>query len=117
MGFSTGICDCCGDLGTLLDVFFCFPCNVSRQWNAVHGDYDSCSCLYCLATDCFPCLSLCCLRQTVSSKFALGEGLCEVCLCSCFCALCAACQIHRELTMRGAPPGGCCCKPSTTPMR
>ncbi|KEG08911.1 hypothetical protein DQ04_06191000, partial [Trypanosoma grayi] len=111
MGFSTDFCDCFSDLGTTMDVFFCFPCNVSRQWNATYGIYDSCSCLYCLGTILCPFVSLCCLRQTVSAKFALGEGFCEVCLRSCCCPLCAACQIHRELTMHGVPPGGCCCKP------
>ncbi|KAH9582174.1 PLAC8 motif-containing protein [Trypanosoma melophagium] len=109
MGYSTGICDCFSDCGGALDVYCCFPCNVSRQCNAVAGIPNECSFCYCLGVCCFPAPAMCCLRRRVSDKYSLGEGRCKTCLASTCCTVCSACQTHRELILRGANPGCCCC--------
>ncbi|ORC92984.1 uncharacterized protein TM35_000023100 [Trypanosoma theileri] len=112
MGFSTGLFDCFNDCGSTLDVWCCFSCNVSRQYNAVAGIPNECSFCYCLGVCFFPVPAMCCLRQRVSEKYSLGEGCVTTCLASTCCTVCSACQTHRELTFHGANPGGCCCETS-----
>ncbi|ORC92983.1 uncharacterized protein TM35_000023090 [Trypanosoma theileri] len=117
MGFSTGLFDCFNDCGSTLDVWCCFSCNVSRQYNAANGVPNECSFCYCLFSCFCPTISTCCLRQKVSDRYSLGEGFCTTFLAGWCCTVCSACQTHRELTLRGANPGGCCCSPSTSQMK
>ncbi|KAF8288366.1 hypothetical protein TcBrA4_0017030 [Trypanosoma cruzi] len=110
MGFTVGLLSCCEDMGTCCDVCCCFACNTSRQWSAADGIPNNCGLCCCLGSCFFPVISTCLLRQKVSSMYFLQENLLLTFLIGWFCSACSACQTHRELTLRGANPGGCCCQ-------
>jgi Cys-rich protein (TIGR01571 family) len=48
-------------------------------------------------------------RQQIVRKYGIEENGCKTCLAGYFCRPCAECQIHREMTIRGAFPGGIIC--------
>ena len=111
MPYSTGLCDCCSDTGSCLDVFFCGCCHISRVLNALNFQPDTCSCLC-------PCCLLChiCTTQDLmAQRFAPEQELKNGCCTVLFCASCVVCQTSRELTMRNMNPGGTCCKSAITP--
>ncbi|CUE73366.1 Hypothetical protein, putative [Bodo saltans] len=115
MPFMTSILDCCSDFSGCMDVFFCLPCNVGRQYGAVNGMEDQLQCCPCLLTM-IAVTSVCVninLRRTVVEKYMLEESCCGSVLCGFFCFPCSVCQTNRELNLRGARTGHTCCAPSS----
>lgn len=105
---------CCDEQFLCFDVHCNCPCAIARQWDALEGRPDSMNCLICWAGLCFNlsvCLS-CAVRYSMVSRFHIDESPCWTAVIGCCVPSCAACQQHRELTVRGLRPGlTCCCGP------
>ena len=116
--WSSDLCACCDETQSCLDVFFCLPCQMSRQCSALDDSPDTMDCCYC-------CCSLVALYQGATGtvvtaiiryrlieKYGIsGEGAIKTFFIGTFCFLCSMCQTSRELTVLGANPGGTCCIP------
>jgi Cys-rich protein (TIGR01571 family) len=112
--WTTGIFDCFEDVGSCIDVYFCYCCANARQWDAADGRANSLNLLILFANICFGttyCIN-CVLRCNIVSKYRLPESNCTSCCCAMWLPTCSMCQTHRELTNRGYWPGGTLC---TTP--
>jgi Cys-rich protein (TIGR01571 family) len=113
MPFSTGLCDCCSDTGSCLDVFFCGLCHLSRVEMAINFQPDTCSFIC-------PCCALCHLcgvQNLMAQRFAPETDISHGCCTVLFCAPCVLCQTSRELTIRQMNPGGTCCKSGIVPSK
>ncbi|MBN3315243.1 PL8L1 protein, partial [Atractosteus spatula] len=95
--WSTGICDCCEDLGECCCGFWCFPCYACKTAR----DFGECLCLPLL--DAFngviPAVSLS-MRVAVRERYGIKGSICKDCLYSSFCICCSWCQIAREMKAR-----------------
>ncbi|KAL5993958.1 Protein CADMIUM RESISTANCE 2, partial [Asimina triloba] len=104
--WSTGLCDCCDDVGNCCLTCWC-PCVTFGQVAEI-VDRGSSSCgasgaLYALimfVTGC-SCLYSCFYRSKMRRQYALLENPCNDCLVHCCCESCALCQMYRELKNRG----------------
>ncbi|XP_073109386.1 protein PLANT CADMIUM RESISTANCE 2-like [Elaeis guineensis] len=104
--WSTGLFDCCDDVGNCCVTCFC-PCVTFGQVAEI-VDQGSISCaasgaLYALifcVTGC-NCLYSCFYRSKMRGQFFLEESPCADCLVHCCCEMCALCQEYRELKCRG----------------
>ncbi|CAA7400862.1 unnamed protein product [Spirodela intermedia] len=104
--WSTGLCQCCDDVGNCCITCWC-PC-VTFGKIAEIVDRGSSSCgtsgaLYGLilcVTGC-SCMFSCFYRTRLRSQYSLPEGSCPDCLVHCCCESCALCQEYRELKNRG----------------
>ena len=110
MPYETGLCGCCEDMQSCLDVFCCQCCQIGRQYKAVEGEVNQLSILHCLCGMCFPSLLTCILRCKVSTRLTLDESSIVSCCLGCLCTSCSLCQMHRQLTLRSCWPGGLCVK-------
>ncbi|MQM09632.1 hypothetical protein Taro_042503 [Colocasia esculenta] len=107
--WSTGLCDCCDDVGNCCITCFC-PCITFGQIAEII-DRGSTSCgasgaLYTLIlclTGC-SCLYSCFYRSKLRRQYGLAEGSCPDCIVHCCCESCALCQEYRELKNRGFDP-------------
>jgi len=93
-----------------IDTCLCFLCALSRQWKALDGVTNQFDLVMCLVSCCFPPCSNVKIRMRTVDKYGIDEGCIGSViygLCPCFAA-CSACQVHRELTLRNAWPGGNC---------
>lgn len=107
----SGLCDCLEDGKACCDVYFCAPCSVARQWEAVRGNRDSCSIMICLVNTflgCTFCTNVL-LRYNVVSRYAIEEACLVTCCIASLCSGCSMCQTYRELNERGFWPGGTVC--------
>lgn len=113
--WATGLCGCCSEPGQPFDVFWCLPCALGRQYDALDVKDESMNVIFCCLGTCCPhCVSLL-VRHTAVQRFHLDEGcVCAWCIGFC-CAPCSVCQVQRELYARGRHPGGCCCQPARGP--
>lgn len=112
--FVTGLCDCCADFNSCCEVFFCLCCQIGYQKEMISTNNRGMSLLWC----CIPYLcssflglqiSTMILRADVRRRFGLiGEGDCGGCIKACCCPACSVCQTYREMSIRGAWPGGVC---------
>ncbi|XP_050275472.1 protein PLANT CADMIUM RESISTANCE 2-like [Quercus robur] len=104
--WSTGLCDCCDDVGNCCITCWC-PCITFGQIAEI-VDRGTTSCvasgaLYALInwlTGC-GCLYSCCYRSKIRRQYALQEGSCGDCIVHCCCEHCALCQEYRELKHQG----------------
>ena len=115
--WSTGLCDCMKDTSSCCDIWFCTPCAVARQCNAIDGQSntnDMCLC----------CASLIMLyygnggvatlamiiRYRLIAKYNIaGEGVIGTFFNASCCPYCSLCQSWRELSNMALWPGGTCC--------
>ena len=104
--YQTGLLGCTADTSSCIDTLFCYTCMMARQCNAVEGKIDECSCVPMIMTAMCPVVAACQIRSKVTNKYQLEDG-CGCCMSIAFPG-CSACQTHRELTLRGAWPGGSC---------
>jgi len=102
-----GLCDCFSALDVCCDVYCCPLCQMSRQKNALNGIIDSCDCCLCVWACCSPLCFNYYLRVGITAKYGIRED-CSCCK-ACCCPILSLVQTHRELTHRGAFPGGTCC--------
>jgi hypothetical protein len=114
MPYNTGLCDCCSDTGTCLDVTCCGLCHITRLLNALNFMPDKCDCLPVIFPCCF-CCNVCKTQDQMELRFAPETGLNNGCCVSVLCTSCVMCQTSRELHMRNMNPGGTCCKSNITP--
>ena len=115
--WSSGLCDCCKEFGSCLDVMCCTSCQVSRQCEAIDGKENSMDCCTCI-------LSMILLnygsggagilamiiRYRLIAKFNLVDesNIETFCKAGC-CPYCSLCQTHREMANIRPSPGGTCC--------
>ncbi|XP_073510710.1 cornifelin homolog [Phyllobates terribilis] len=100
--WSSGICDCCQDLGICCFGFWCFPC---FQCKTV-SDFGECLCLPLL--DPGSCggytgtslagspVSLA-MRASVRERYRIRGSICDDCCMLCCCFTCSWCQMAREI--------------------
>lgn len=109
-GWSSGLCDCCGENGNL--GFCCLSCVCGELAQAIllkdMGLTPSCSypfvfysLLDCASGRSFLPLILTSLRMSVSDKLKRNEGPCRSLCVSLFCYACALAQMDRDLKAKG----------------
>ncbi|XP_018429347.1 PREDICTED: cornifelin homolog A-like [Nanorana parkeri] len=98
VGWSSGICDCCDDVGTCCFAYWCFPCFLCATVNE-HGE---CLCLPMLDTGCLGCSPICppvsmAMRASVRERYKIPVSICADCCILYWCFTCAWCQMAREI--------------------
>ena len=121
-----GICGCCDETQSCLDVVFCMPCQMSRQCAAIDEQKDTMDCGYC----CCALVALyqgnigagfwaSMLRYRMIEKYNIILSMEGAIMTSCFgfaCFPCSLCQTNRTLMAIGENPMGTCCVPPVDPM-
>ncbi|XP_030043251.1 cornifelin homolog [Microcaecilia unicolor] len=101
--WSTGVCDCCDDLGICCFGFWCLPCFMCKTAD----DFGECLCLpllEILAGYGVPCppISMA-MRSGVRERYGIQGSICNDCCILCWCYNCAWCQMSREIKKRKQP--------------
>ncbi|MBN3318570.1 CNFN protein, partial [Atractosteus spatula] len=99
--WSSGVCDCCSDLGVCCCGMFCFPCLMCHT----ASEFGWCCCMPLLETFCFaytginplPCPVSICLRSSMRKRYGINGSLCGDFCTLCFCYSCTWCQMAREI--------------------
>ncbi|KAA0703899.1 hypothetical protein E1301_Tti000457 [Triplophysa tibetana] len=105
--WSTGICDCCQDMGTCCYGFWCCPCFAC----STTGEFGESTCLPLIdlcgpglmaafgMAICVPPVTLG-MRVAVRHRYEIAGSLCEDIMVSCCCTMCSWCQMNREIKQR-----------------
>ncbi|XP_068128078.1 cornifelin homolog [Hyperolius riggenbachi] len=99
--WSSGICDCCEEMGICCFAFWCFPCFQC----ATVSDHGECLCLPLLDTGCggfpatIPPISLA-MRASVRERYKIHGSIFNDCCMMCWCLSCSWCQMAREIKQR-----------------
>eukprot|EP00744_Colponema_vietnamica_P022780 GILI01032800.1.p1 GENE.GILI01032800.1~~GILI01032800.1.p1 ORF type:complete len:124 (+),score=9.09 GILI01032800.1:72-443(+) len=104
--WGTGLLACANDTPQCIDNCICYPCQSSRQLRALQGATNEFDLKFCLISSCCPHCVAVHIRIQVVEKYGIGEGMPIAAALGCCCAFCSSCQVHRELTLRNAWPGG-----------
>ncbi|XP_070191239.1 placenta-specific gene 8 protein-like [Littorina saxatilis] len=90
--FSTGLCGCFEDCGSMLCTWCCFPCMMCRLATRLN----ECCCMpFCVAGAILP------MRTKVRTMGGIQGSICNDCLASVCCLPCAVCQLSREMDNMG----------------
>ncbi|XP_073428925.1 cornifelin homolog A-like [Dendrobates tinctorius] len=102
--WSSGLCDCCEDMGICCFAFWCFPCFQC----STASDFGECLCLplldcgsYTYHMNC-PIVSLA-MRVAVRERYKIPGSICNDCCTVCWCLSCSWCQMAREIKKRKQP--------------
>ncbi|KAG5284850.1 hypothetical protein AALO_G00031200 [Alosa alosa] len=94
--WTTGICDCCDDMGICCYATFCFPCFTCQTT----GELNECCALpFCCDAGLVPPISLA-LRYGIRKQYGIQGSLLDDCLYATYCNMCSWCQIAREIKIR-----------------
>ncbi|XP_063402283.1 placenta-specific gene 8 protein-like [Mytilus trossulus] len=90
--WSTGLFECCTDVGNCMFVYFCYCCAMSTIVTRLGES--------CCTSCCVPCAEIG-IRTRVRTLGGIRGSMCGDCMTIAFCTLCATCQEHRELNAMG----------------
>nr|XP_015195834.1 PREDICTED: cornifelin homolog A-like isoform X2 [Lepisosteus oculatus] len=94
--WSTGLCDCCEDMGVCCCAFWCFPCFACKTTS----EFGECLCLPVLdGIGCVPPVSLA-MRAAVRERYGIQGNIYSDCFYGCCCYPLSWCQISREIKRR-----------------
>ncbi|XP_028652060.1 cornifelin homolog [Erpetoichthys calabaricus] len=106
--WSTGICDCCDDMGICCCAAWCLPCFMCKT----ASDFGQYLCLPLLDPwmCCFlkftpitvPPISLA-MRVSIRERYGIQGTICDDCCTVCCCFSCSWCQMARELKKQKQP--------------
>lgn len=98
--WSTGLCDCCSDVGDCCFALWCLPVFVCKTTSAV----GACPCLPLLdCVGCVPSASLA-MRAIVRARYGIKGNVWSDCFYGCCCYALSWCQISREMKRRALLP-------------
>ncbi|MBN3305180.1 PLAC8 protein, partial [Amia calva] len=93
--WTTGICNCCDDMGICCYGLFCLPC-LECQTASEMGE---CCCLPCLC----PGIAPVAMRTGIRERYGIPGSILVDAIALCFCHCCVFCQMAREIKNRGKP--------------
>ncbi|KAI5625869.1 plac8 onzin related protein 5 [Silurus asotus] len=94
--WSSGICDCCENIGDCCFAFWCFPCFAC----CTAKKFGECLCLPMLdGYGLIPPVTLA-MRSTMRQRYGIEGSICNDCIYSFFCLSCVWCQMSREMKAR-----------------
>lgn len=120
--WSSNIFDCLDDVNSAIEVTFCGPCQLSRQYNVITNgsrDIDALSLFGQFAGNILSAMLHIPIgmgsvllnyhvRTRLRQRYMLEGSAVSDALFSAFCTSCALCQQYREMSQRGEWTSGCC---------
>ncbi|XP_075705653.1 cornifelin homolog [Rhinoderma darwinii] len=102
--WSSGICDCCDDMGLCCFAFWCFPCFQC----ATTSNFGECLCLPLLDMSSLGCNTYCpiislAMRTAVRERHRIPGSIINDCCTAYWCLSCSWCQMAREIKKRKQP--------------
>ena len=115
--WSTGLCHCMDDMDSTVETIFCGRCQLSRQYNQITtgvNQIEPWTFVGSLVTDVLLGMPITAtmfswyLRNRIRGRYQIAGDDFNDCLVAIFCNPCSACQVYREMSIRGDWPAGCC---------
>ena len=115
--WSTGLCSCMDDMDSTVETIFCGRCQLSRQYNQITtgvNQIEPWTFVGSLVTDVLLGMPITAtmfswyLRNRIRGRYQIAGDDFNDCMISLFCTPCSACQVYREMSIRGEWPAGCC---------